>query len=257
MIAEANRIANTLNLDEELPITKTNLTFKWFIPAGKTYGPLGGIETRKYAYAMDVKDGGVVCSSVLRKGYEDFLAAQKQFVWPISRYDTNHAFRLATNWLTAAGFDVDSLNRDCYVKIDWLGERSWTGSHFFPHYIVCWHQRSETFHVPKGTDVAVVEFIEPLKRPRTVRVSYSAPRSGYHLRKPVETVDFIALLTPENSREAVLAELDMATNYVSRIVDLQRGGADESLLRKIWSGYTNAPFPTNVLLKTNAPAAVP
>ncbi len=57
----------------------------------------------------------------------------------------------------------------------------------------------------------------------------------------------MALLTPENSREAVLNEVEMATNYVKRIEDLKRGGLPESDLRKIWLDYMNAPFPTNVL----------
>jgi hypothetical protein len=253
MIAEANRFASQLKLDEQLPITASNLTLVSLIPAGKTYGTLGVIDTRNYVYSMDVKDFGVVCSGICRKGYQDFLEAQKKYVWPISRYDTNHAFQMAVELLTTAGMDVKALDRDCVVKIDWLGERGLFGRHFFPDYVVTWFPKTKTFHMPPGENVACVEFIEPLKRPRQLQLSGLLPNSKYNLRKPLETVNFMELLTPENSREAVLKEMEMATNYVLRIENLRRLGTPESALREIWRDYSSAPFPTNILSLKNTP----
>jgi hypothetical protein len=252
MIAEANRIAVQLNLDEKLPITETNLAMIFLIPAGKTYGYVGVIDTQNYSYSMDIKDSGVVCSGIAHKGYDDYLEAQKKYVWPISRYDTNHIFQMAVEWMTKSGMDVQALNRDCTVKIDWLGERDLFGRHFFPDYMVSWHQKTNTFHVKEHEVVAGVEFIEPLNRPRRLWLSGLFPDSKHNLRKPLETVDFFKLLTPENSPEVVGYVVEMATNYVRRMEFLNSGNAEESLLREVWADYTDKSFPTNVLFHTNA-----
>ena len=93
MIAEANQIARELNLNEQLPITKTNLTMVWLIPAGKTYGPVGVIDSRNYAYTMEMKHFGIVCSGIARKGYQDFHEGQTNYVRPTSRFDSTRTFQ--------------------------------------------------------------------------------------------------------------------------------------------------------------------
>src|SRR5882724_3446033 len=76
MIAEANQIASELSLDEHLPITRTNLARVFLLPAGKTFGFAGVLDTASYSYSMDVKDFGIVVSSVTRSGYDDFHEAR-------------------------------------------------------------------------------------------------------------------------------------------------------------------------------------
>jgi hypothetical protein len=139
------------------------------------------------------------------------------------------------------------------LKIDTLGKRGFLGRSFFPDYIVSWHQKTNTFHMRQGHVVALVEFIEPLNRPRKLQLSGLLPHSRYILRKPLETLNFVELLTPENSEETVLYAMEMATNYLRRIEFLAWGNPSESYLRQIWADYTNTPFPTSILNQTKAP----
>jgi hypothetical protein len=246
MLAEANRIAAEMKLDEQLPITVTNLTLVFLIPAGKTYGYVGVIDTRNYAYTMDMNEFGIVCSVIGRKGYQDLYEARRNYVWPISRFDSNRVFQAAVELMKKAGMDVDRLNRDCRVRIDFPEYKGLFSHMFSPIYTVTWSPKTKTFwseNVGGG-----IEFIEPLRQVRSLDVK----DLKYNLRKPLESANLVQLLTPENTEETVRNEMDMSTNYVARMKDFQRGGASESLLRKIWGGYTGDPFPTNLLARTNA-----
>ena len=196
---------------------------------------------------MDVKDLGVVISGITRKGYQDFHEARAKYVWPMSRYDSNRTFQTAMELMGRVGFDFAGLNRDCRIRINFPDESGLFSHRFSPIYTVSWFLKTNTVLVDANEIVASIEFIEPLKRIRHVGLTSLLPDSRHNLRKPAERIDFMVLLTPENTREAVLNEVEMATNYVTRIEDLRRGGLPESELRRVWLDYTNAPFPTNVL----------
>jgi len=246
MIAEANHIAAELKLDEQLPITETNLTLVSFVEAGKSYGYVGVFDTRNYAYTFYMKNFGIVCSVIGHKGYQDYIAARTNYVWLISRFDSNRTFRIAMELMQKAGLDAERLNRDCRVRIDFPEEKGLFSHTFSPIYMVTWSSKPYTFR-SEGVGGGI-EFTEPTRKVRALHVG----DLKYNLRKPLETANLMQLLTPENSREAVLYAIEMATNYVRRIEFLSSGDPPESMLRGVWAEYTNAPFPTNVLFHTNA-----
>lgn len=245
MVAEANRIAAELQLDEQLPITKKDLILVSLIPAAKSYGSVGVMDTRNYAYTMDMKDFGIVCSVIGHKGYADYLAAQTNYVLTISRFDSNHIFHVAMELMKKAGIDAEWLNRDCRVRIDFPKQKGLVSNKFSPIYMVSWSPKNKPF-MP-GDGGGYVEFIEPTRKVRALNADLK-----FNLRKPLETVNLVQLSTPENSLEAVLYTIEMATNLVRRIEFMSSGDPPESLLRDVWGSYTNAPFPTNVLFHTNA-----
>ncbi|HMP81736.1 MAG TPA: hypothetical protein PKA41_03400 [Verrucomicrobiota bacterium] len=246
MISEVNSIAAELELNEQLPIAETDLRLVSLIEAGKSYGNVGVIDTRNYAYTMDMKNFGIVCSVVWRKGFQDLIEARTNYVWPISRFDSNRTFQIAAELMQKAGMDTENLNRDCRVRIsfpEWKGQFRHT---FSPIYRVTWFLKAKTFS--SGDYGGGIEFIEPTRKVLALHVG----DLKYNLRKPLETADLVQLLTPENSLEAVLYNIEMATNYVRRIEFMSAGDPPEYLLREVWASWTNAPFPTNVLFHTNA-----
>lgn len=245
MIAEANQIAAELKLDEQLPITETDLRLVSLIPAGKSYGSVGVIDTRNYAYTMYMKDFGIVCSVIGHKGYQDLFEARTNYVLPISRFDSNRAFQVAVELMQKAGMDAERLNRDCRVRIGFPEQKGLFSHSFSPIYMVGWSPKTNAF-MP-GDGGGGIEFIEPLRKVRALHGDLK-----FNLRKPLETVNLVRLLTPENSLEAVLYAIEMATNYIRRIEFMSSGDPPEYLLRDVWASFTNGPFPTNVLFHTNA-----
>ena len=152
--------------------------------------------------------------------------------------------------MTIAGMDVKGLYRDCSTEIDAPVENNLLGKHFFPDYRVCWRQRRATFLSRSRSIVADIEFIEPLKRIRSLHVF----DSKYILRSCRETSNLVELLTPENSPEAVRHEMELATNLVEQMQELRQGGMPNSALLQMWSDYSKEAFPTNVIVQTNAPS---
>jgi hypothetical protein len=101
-----------------------------------------------------------------------------------------------------------------------------TGQHFVPEYWVSWQNPDgvATLDNPGGKNVAFLRFFEPSMAIRSLHVR--DPK--YLLRKPAEMPNLLELLTPENSPEAVLREMEL-TNAVKRQELLRQGGVPRTI----------------------------
>jgi hypothetical protein len=100
IIEEANRVARELNLPEKLPITEADLV-EIIVPPpriGQGMKAIGNITTSNYFYAVY---SGKRFSLVRTHMQEEYNQLQKEYLWPMSRMDTNAAYNLATQWLSA------------------------------------------------------------------------------------------------------------------------------------------------------------
>jgi hypothetical protein len=190
LIAEANDVATSLGLPENLPITQSNLIYvvvgtpKMVELSG---GGIGAIDTTNYEYSFAYgRKLSYVTSSKLDSA-EARNELEQKYLWPISRRNTNAAYRLATNWLAAIQIDVKRIEHDCRVNIS-----SWTPDgvdekHFVPLYFVTW----------KGSSgpVASVELLEPARLLGKLTVE----QPEYVLRKPVVITNAEALLSQTNA----------------------------------------------------------
>lgn len=213
LIKEANHVARQLNLSEQLPITTSNIV-EVFVPP-PAMRMLGTISTSNYVYyfvanrqfsGVDVQkhDGN------WQKVTSDFKN------WPISRLDTNGAFKTGLEIMRSASADVAGLEKDCTVEIVPVLTEGPKGKHFIPDYWINWKK--------DGRLVAFIEFLEPSKSIRQLHV-YD-PK--YMLSSPVEIPN--------------LADL------------LKEGNAPKELLRKMGLEETNTPAGTSAPATTNAPA---
>jgi hypothetical protein len=204
IIEEANRIAQELNLPEQLPIVKRNLV-ETYIPSpqsAQNLKSIGNVATSNYYYA--VYSGGRF--SVGREHLEDeYEGLKAQYLWPMSQLDTNAAYQLATQCLTAAAIDVKSLNRDCRLGISEFIPEGINGQHFVPVYWVRWSKISdhpaaiqyaskEAEEDAKWDSVAGVELLLPTKTLRQLYVD--DPK--FILRKPVVITNVAYLLSQTN-----------------------------------------------------------
>ena len=186
VIEEANRVAQELNLPEQLPITETNLVTSYISPPHMAKGlkTIGNITTSNYVYAPYAGHGFSVVRTHLEAEYSQL---QKQYLWPMSRMDTNGAYQLATQFLTAASMDVKALNRDCNLTIRAFTPEGEHGSHFVPVYWVSWGK--------DGKPIASVELFEPTKTIRQMHVN----KSEYIFRKPLVITNLDSLLSQTNA----------------------------------------------------------
>ena len=188
IIQEANRVAQELNLPEELPITESNLVETYITPPRMVTIGFGNITTSNYVYYISVGDK---FSSLVRTDSNRVRDELKQkYSLPISQMDTNTAYQLATQWLAAASIDVNALNRDCNLTI-----RAWTpegenGKNFVPLYRVYWTGKENE---NRGS-VAGVELIEPTKTLQQLYVK----KSEYILRPSLQITN-IYLPSPTNT----------------------------------------------------------
>ena len=188
---EANKVAQDLNLPELLPITESNLV-KWYIsPArmAQRTGAIGNITTSNFTYYVSV--GNRFSYLVPRNQEMEYSRFQKDYLWPMSRMDTNAAFQLASHLLASAHVDVGALNSNCVVHVDPFIPEGKNGKHFVPLYWVYW--------VPKDSDgaspVALAQVFEPTKSIRQLRVN----RPEYILREPLVITNLDFLLSQTNS----------------------------------------------------------
>ena len=178
VIEEANRVAKQLHLSEQLPIVETNLVATYFPPPRMARGmqAIGNVTTSNYTYYVSV---GNKFSYLVRTHLDqEYQQLKTQYLWPMSRMDTNSAFQVATQILSAASMDVKSLDRDCKVHIDAFIPEGKSGAHFVPVYWVYWMKEGEV------GSVALLEFLLPTKTIRQLHVN----KSEYILRKPLERV---------------------------------------------------------------------
>lgn len=178
IVADANRVARELHLAEYLPIEETHLVASYITPPNlvERLGAIGNVTSTNYTYYFSV---GRKFSFLTRTGSErDYVKLCNQCLLPMSRMDTNSAYRLAVAWLAEASMDVQALNKDCDVHILAFTPQGDNGRYFVPVYWVYW--------VPVGGQsygsVASVELFEPTHSLRQLRVE----KSEYIRRKPLE-----------------------------------------------------------------------
>lgn len=182
LIEQANRVAKQLNLPEKLPITASNLIEVFIRPPGS--GAIGTIPTTNYTYIFDY--GRKFSGIDQRNNIEAFYQAKEEYTWPISRFDTNQAFQMATQIMTAVELDVSALNQDCTVEIHVPKMEGFGGTHFIPDYWVTWRN--------KGKTVAFVEFVEPI---RSIR-QFIVKDPKYFLGGPIRIPNLAELLDQTN-----------------------------------------------------------
>lgn len=185
VIAEANKVAKELNLDEQLPICETNIVEAWVGPFGNNFlnQRVGNIITKNYAYYMSVGNSFSYLDDMRMS--EDYSKYQMQYTWPVSRMDTNQAYQLATQWLNAVSMDVNGLNHDCRLVIElYKGFRVHEGE-FVPIYFVSWTRSDVQFG-----DTASVIVCTPEKKLLSLRVE----DYRYIRRKPIVFTNLDALL---------------------------------------------------------------
>jgi len=192
VIDEANRVAQELNLPENLPITERNIIRAFISPPQMVKVGLGNITTSNYTYYVTVGDKFSYIekhfSDVMNKDYAELKA---QYLWPMSRMDTNAAFQSATQWLAAASMDVGAINRDCNVRVEAFTPEGKNGAHFVPLYRVYWTEKNGKSFAP----AASVEFLEPTKNLRQLRVN----KTEYILRQPLQVTNLDFLLSQTNA----------------------------------------------------------
>jgi hypothetical protein len=184
MLHEANQVAAELELQERLPIEATNLVEHFVVPFGYAHikKAIGTITTENYVYSMARDDK--FCYLVGTHQNADCRKYQEQYMWSISRTDTNQAYQLATQWLTAVSMDVKALNRDYSVVIETDHDYIITlPGKFVPIYDVYWHDKERT------GSVASVRLFTPTKTLLELRVE--DPK--YILRKPLVFTNLVAL----------------------------------------------------------------
>ena len=191
VVEEANRVASELQLPESLPISETNLV-AWYLSAPHMAHTLGGavgnITTSNYTYYISVANKfSFLVRAHLQAEYDQL---RQQYLWPMSRMDTNAAYQVATQFLAAASMDAKALNRDCNVHILPFTPEGPSGRHFVPVYWVYWVRRSEE---GRGS-VATVELLEPTRTLRQLRVE----KPEYILRRPLAITNLKVLLSDTN-----------------------------------------------------------
>lgn len=127
-------------------------------------GSVGNVSTSNYTYYVSLNNK----FSFLERASND-LDRQKwrdQYLWPISKVDSNAACQLAKDWLLSVSMDVKALDRDCDLHIvPNASFRSGTNTLFLPIHWVYWTKGTET----RGS-VASVQLFLPKKLLMQMRV---------------------------------------------------------------------------------------
>jgi len=196
VLQEANQVAKDMDLPEKLPIDPTNLT-QVFIPE---YGfsqlfpkIIGNVHTTNYGYFVSI--GHKLSYVEATHQDENCLKWMKQYRWPKDRIDTNSAYQLATQWLTAAHMDVAGLNRDCTLHVElerFVNQDLEKTKKFVPIYEVYWvsgKNRQDGYG-----DVASVTLLAPTKTLMSLRVE----DQKYILRPAIVFTNLAELLAQTN-----------------------------------------------------------
>jgi hypothetical protein len=186
LLDQMNKLAEELSLPEKLPITKNDIVGVALTPpmAAKESKSLGSLSTAKYKYSFCLDDKFSALEPNFSKTTNDYQRLTTNYLWPISRQNTNAAFDLATNFLTSASVNVQALNHDCSIEVRSFTQNSRS---FVPLYWVTWRQEHEI--------VALVEVFEPTKTLRRLRVE----RPKYISGNPVDVANLIPLMERTNA----------------------------------------------------------
>lgn len=126
MLTEANFCADRLHLQENLPIKGQNLIMQNAFELGNI-GFAGRIDTTQYSFGF--AHGGKIRiitklednryqSMGLYRGNQSMKEFMERFSQIKSTINTNDAYRLATNWLTAIDIDVERLQKENPLKVE-------------------------------------------------------------------------------------------------------------------------------------------
>ena len=185
VIQEANEVAKQLQLPEDLPITESNFVEAYVNPFGFGYVEqmIGNVTTRNYTYYISEGNRFSFLSDMhFGKEWNEY---KDSYTWPISRIDTNQAYLLATQWLTAVSMDVEGLNRDCRLSVEPDPSYQSPSGKFVPDYFVYWKRPD----IQMGA-AATVQVFTPTKKLLQLRVE--DPR--YILRKQITFSNLDTLL---------------------------------------------------------------
>jgi hypothetical protein len=192
VLQEANQVANTLQLPDELPITESSIVKGFINPFGYAYvkKAIGNVTTKNYVYY--VSQGNMF--SYLESPHQEELCRKFQVTstLPVRLVNTNEALTLATHWLAAVLIDVERLSADCTVKVelDHAYVQPPAGK-FVPVYYVLW-SKDRAGH---GTGIASVRLFTPSRTLLQLRVE--DPK--YILRQPIVFTNLAELLSQPNS----------------------------------------------------------
>lgn len=187
LVQEANRVAQALRLDEDLPITASKIVRGGGNPFGLYYdrGMMGSVATTNYTYR--VLSGGKLDRVEIDRSYEVWRSLQEELL-PENQVDNQGAYRLATQWLSSISVDVNALNRDCQLTVASSPVLNYVGSGdkpirrmFAPTYDITW----------KSTNgpAAYVQLYLPDKL--LIQLSLDDPK--FNLRPPLVFTNLAAL----------------------------------------------------------------
>jgi hypothetical protein len=188
LIEEANRVAHDLQLDERLPIVEADLVERHVpgLPMAQKTRIVGNISTSNYTYYVSIDNK---FSFLERTGLSrEYERLKQQYLWPMSRLDTNAAITIATQLLSSVSMDVDSLNREARVNVMAFTPEGEDGAHFVPVYWVYWMPKDTS----RNGSIATVQLLLPTRLVLQLRVE----RSKYILRRPLP-VEKLQALTPK------------------------------------------------------------
>ncbi len=147
MMAALNDCADKLQLKEHLPITYQDTIRRNAFVLGNI-GFAGRIDTPRYSFGFAHGGKARVITKLedkryqsqgLYRGDQSMKEFMKRFSRVKSAINTNDAYRLATNWLTAIGIDVARLQREQPVKVEQQFSLSETGEELpCPLFYVSW-----------------------------------------------------------------------------------------------------------------------
>jgi hypothetical protein len=189
LLQEANRVARELNLPEKMPISGTNVIKVTIYPPrlAKNVQGIGNVVTSNYTYFVSV---GYKFSALTRTHLQqEDNQLKSKYILPISQMDTNAAYQLATQFLSAASMDFAALNRDCKVHIS-VAMAGQDEDHFVPLYFISWVEKGKEGRLDNA---ASVELFLPTKSLRQLHVN----KSEYILCRPLRITnpDFLSLPT--------------------------------------------------------------
>lgn len=189
VIEEANRVAQELNLPEQLPILQTNLLEAYITPPRMAQGmkAIGNITTSNYVYYISV--GNKFSFLVRTRLEEEERQARSKYLWPMNEINTNAAYQMATQFLKAASMDVEALNTNCNLFVNSYIPEGKNGKYFVPIYWVVWSEKD------KDHGGASVELCLPTKALLQMHVN----KSEYILRQPLQITNLDFLLSQTNA----------------------------------------------------------
>ena len=209
VIKEANKAARDLQLHESLPILRTNLTHAFVSSFGYVCvrgGTIGNITTSNYWYGVE---RGYKFSDLTIANYDAYYVEYRsdKYLLPIQRMDTNAAYQLAAQWLTALHMDVKGLNQDCKLHIDLATEMNSSKRNdgkFTPLYYIWWEPKGGRYQVGGAS----VELYLPTKT--LLQLSVDDPK--YILRPPIVFTNLAALFP---GKAAITTNKPVPLQYIS------------------------------------------